>query len=152
MKIRKATMDDAETCAAIAVAAYRDYVPLMGRRPAPMLADYAAHIARDTVFVVEIDEASTGVVVGFIIIFKKGDDYWLENIAVTPSASEQGLGKRMMDFIEDYLRPLCDRYQLYTNVKMERNIGWYHALGFSETFRGEVDGYDRVYFEKEIKK
>ena len=104
MKIRKATMDDAGICAAIAVAAYQDYVPLMGRRPAPMLADYAAHIARDTVFVVEIDESSDGVVVGFIIIIKKGDGYWLENIAVTPRASEQGLGKRMIDFIEDYQR------------------------------------------------
>ncbi|ADE38732.1 GNAT family N-acetyltransferase [Candidatus Puniceispirillum marinum] len=159
MKIRKATMDDAETCAAIAVAAYRDYVPLMGRRPAPMLADYAAHIADDIVFVVEDKVADTKSdsgkrddfdIVGFAIIVKKGDDYWLENVAVTPMAAGKGLGKRMMDFIEDYLRPLCDRYQLYTNVKMERNISWYHALGFSETFRGEVDGYDRVYFEKEF--
>lgn len=159
MKIRKATRGDAEICAAIAAAAYADYVPLMGQRPAPMLADYAAHIAGDIVYVVEdrvADTKSDGVksdafgVVGFAIIVKKGDDYWLENVAVTPLAAGKGLGRQIMGFVEDYLRPLCNRYQLYTNIKMERNIGWYHALGFTETFRGEVDGYHRVYFEKEL--
>ena len=58
------------------------------------------------------------------------------------------LGRRLMDFVENYLRPLCDRYQLYTNAKMKRNIGWDHALGFTQTFSGVVDGYDRIYFEK----
>ena len=169
MKIRKATRGDAEICAAIAAAAYADYVLLMGQRPAPMLADYAAHIAGDIVFVVEDTVAETkndGAkcdafgrdafgrdafgVVGFAIIVKKGDDYWLENVAVSPLAAGKGLGRHIMGFVEGYLRPLCDRYQLYTNIKMERNIGWYHALGFTETFRGEVDGYHRVYFEKEL--
>ncbi|MDB2389992.1 GNAT family N-acetyltransferase [Alphaproteobacteria bacterium] len=150
MKIRKATSQDADICAAIAIAAYADYVPLMGQKPAPMLADYRAHIARDLVFIAERDAADIAEIVGFAIIVKKGDDYWLENIAVTPMASGRGLGKYLLGFIEDYLRPLCDRYQLYTNIKMKRNIDWYHALGFSETYRGEVDGYDRVYFEKRL--
>ena len=153
MNILKAMPDDADICAAIAAAAYADYVPLMGQKPAPMLADYAAHIAGDVVFVVENDNADSynadnGGVVGFAIIVKKGDDYWLENIAVSPKVSGQGLGRRLMDFVENYLRPLCDRYQLYTNAKMKRNIGWYHALGFTQTFSGVVDGYDRIYFEK----
>ena len=159
MKIRKATRGDAEICAAIAAAAYADYVPQMGQRPAPMLADYAAHIAGDIVFIIEDTVAETkndGAkcdtfgVVGFAIIVKKGHDYWLENVALTPLAAGKGLGRKMMRFVEDYLRPFCDRYQLYTNIKMERNIDWYHALGFTETFRGVVDGYHRVYFEKEF--
>ena len=144
-------MDDADKCAAIATAAYADYVPLMGQKPAPMLADYAVHIARDIVFVAERDIDGTTDIVGFAIIIEKGEGYWLENIAVAPLAMGCGLGRTLMESVEDYLRPLCDRYQLYTNVKMERNIGWDHKLGFTETFRGVVDGYDRVYFEKEIK-
>lgn len=148
MNIRKAMPDDADICAAIAAAAYADYVPLMGQKPAPMLADYEAHIADDDVFVIEGVNADSVGVVGFAIIVKKGDDYWLENIAVSPKASGRGLGKYLLGFIEDYLRPLCDRYQLYTNAKMKQNIGWYHTLGFTETFSGMVDGYDRIYFEK----
>ena len=62
--------------------------------------------------------------------------------------SGQGLGKYLLEFVEDYLRPLCDRYQLYTNAKMKQNIVCYHKLGFTQTFSGMVDGYDRVYFEK----
>ena len=81
----------------------------------------------DCVFVIESedadsDDADSGGVVGFAIIIKKGDDYWLENIAVSPRVSGQGVGKYLLEFVEDYMRPLCDRYQLYTNAKMKQNI------------------------------
>jgi ribosomal protein S18 acetylase RimI-like enzyme len=41
-------------------------------------------------------------------------------------------------------------YQLYTNVKMARNIGWYERLGFVETRRGVENGFERVYFRKAL--
>ena len=55
---------------AIAAAAYANYVPLMGQKPAPMLVDYEAHIADDVVFVIKGDNADSvnadiGGVVGF---------------------------------------------------------------------------------------
>jgi hypothetical protein len=41
-------------------------------------------------------------------------------------------------------------YQLYTNVKMVRNMRWYERLGFIETRRGVEKGFARVYCRKTL--
>ena len=40
--------------------------------------------------------------------------------------------------------------RLYTNVRMTENMPFYRGLGFIETGRRHEDGFDRVYFEKEL--
>jgi len=145
--IRPATPDDAAACRAIARAAYAAYVPLMGRAPAPMLADYAAHIARDTVFVLEADDA----LLGYAVILDDGGRYWLDNIAVATGHQGHGLGRRLIEHTEAWLAARTDRYRLYTNQAMTTNDRWYRALGFTEYWRGEVDGYARIYFEKRLR-
>ena len=145
--IRPATPADAPACRAIAHAAYAQYVPLMGRQPAPMLADYAAHIAHDTVFVLAADDAP----LGYTVIVQDGGEYWLDNIAVDPARQGHGLGRRLIDHAEAWLAARTDRYRLYTNQAMTANAHWYRALGFTEYFRGEVDGYARIYFERRLR-
>lgn len=144
--IRPATPADAPACRRIARAAYAPYVPLIGRQPAPMLADYAAHIARDTVFVLAIDGAAAG----YSVILQDGPDYWLDNIAVAPGHQGHGLGRRLIEHAEAWLAARTDRYRLYTNQAMTANARWYDALGFTETWRGEVDGYARIYYQKRL--
>jgi ribosomal protein S18 acetylase RimI-like enzyme len=37
---------------------------------------------------------------------------------------------------------------LYTNIVMTANIGWYGKLGFVETGRAKEDGFHRIYMRK----
>jgi hypothetical protein len=42
------------------------------------------------------------------------------------------------------------RISLYTNVAMTENLAYYPRHGYRETHRGEQDGYQRVFFSKEL--
>ena len=60
------------------------------------------------------------------------------------------MGRALIEAVEAWVAERTDRYQLYTNIMMVRNIEMYLYLGFVETGRRVVDGYDRVYFEKRL--
>ena len=145
MEIRRATPLDASAMTAISHQAYAPFLPLLGRPPAPMLADHATHIAKDRVF---LACDSAGTVLGYAIVIAADDGFWLDNIAVAPAAQGQGVGGRLVAAVEAWLAPQSERYALYTNIVMSANIEWYRRLGFVETARRRVDGFDRVYFEK----
>jgi len=146
--IRSAHLPDAVRLAEIARDAYQQYLPLMDRPPAPMQADYAAHIADDSVFVLCIDNQPAGYAV---IMVAPDDAYWLDNIAIDPEYAGRGLGTKLLGWIETWLSARTDSYQLYTNIVMHRNIGWYQKLGFEQTGQRTEHGYKRIYFSKNLR-
>ena len=148
MVIRDGVETDGPALRSVCERAYTPYVSVMGCRPGPMLADYDLHLRNDKVLVVEQDEGRH--LVGYAIILDADDGYWIDNIAVDPGSQGQGVGGRLILAVEDWLNSRTDRYRLYTNVMMTANIGWYRSLGFRETGRHHVDGFDRVYFEKRL--
>lgn len=77
--------------------AYARYVPLIGRKPAPMVADFIAQIAAGEVFVATDGQDALE---GFIVFRVEGDHILLENVAVLPSAAGRGVGKDLIDFCE----------------------------------------------------
>ena len=145
--IRSAIFEDADRLAEIAQLAYQQYLPAMGRPPAPMLADYAGHILKDDVFVI----SEAGRLAGYAVIIKDaGDEYWLDNIAIDPNYAGRGLGRLFISWIERWLSVRAERYQLYTNIVMVKNISWYSSLGFAQTAQKQEDGYQRIYFSKKL--
>lgn len=42
------------------------------------------------------------------------------------------------------------KLELYTNVKMVENLALYKKLGYTEVGRWEEDGFERVFFVKEV--
>ena len=88
--IRHATDDDLAAIQVISDTAYGVYVPVMGREPAPMLADYAAHLAADMVLVALDERADLR---GFAVVLDHPDGFWLENIAVDPTMQGHGFGR-----------------------------------------------------------
>ena len=147
VNIRRATPLDVPAMTEISHQAYAPFVPLVGRPPAPMLADHATHVAEDTAFLACDSE---GTVLGYAIVIAADDGFWLDNIAVAPSAQGQGAGSRLVAAVEAWLAPQTERYALYTNIVMDANIDWYRRLGFAETGCRRVDGFDRIYFEKSL--
>ncbi len=143
--VRLAVAWDTTTIAAIAESAYSRYIPLIGKRPAPMDADFGKHIERGETFVLEID----GVVSGFIIHFATSMGWFVENIAVDANCQGAGIGFQLMcDADQRCLASGCDRIYLYTNEVMTDTFSWYLKHDFLETHRTTEDGFNRIYMEK----
>ena len=144
MTIRPAISADAPAVTAIAEAAYARYIPAIGRKPAPMVADFAGLIAQGLVFV-------TGAPDGFIVFFPKDGAMFLENVAVHPVAAGRGLGRALIAFCEAEARRLgLPAITLYTNEKMLANQNLYPRLGYTETHRVSEQGFSRIYYRKAI--
>lgn len=145
--IRQARSEDQDGIVACVNAAYAKYVPRMGKRPAPMLADYAELIARGVVHVIGAPSTIRGVVV----CFPATDHYFLENVAVAPAHQGAGLGHTLMEFVEAQARAGgYPEIRLYTHERMIENIGYYDKLGYTEVERRFEDGYHRVFFRKPL--
>jgi ribosomal protein S18 acetylase RimI-like enzyme len=144
---RVAVPGDREAVERLVEAAYGGYVERIGRRPAPMDADYAALIAAGRVTVAERD----GTVAGILVLVPMGDHLLVENVAVDPEAQHSGIGRRLMAHAEAEARALgLAELRLYTNEKMVENIEWYPRLGYRETERRAESGFARVFFAKLI--
>lgn len=147
MTIRKALPPDLDRIKDCARQAYAPYVPRMGKEPAPMVADFEARIAADSLHVLELD----GEVAGFIVLYPRGDHLHVENVAVFPGGQGKGLGRALMRFAEEEAGRLgLSAVELYTNVKMTENQAFYPALGYVEIDRREEDGFSRIFYRKEL--
>ena len=146
--IRRAQAADRAAVERIVGEAYGIYVERIGKRPGPMLDDYAALIADG---VVSVLEGSDGTIAAIIVLLPKPDHLLLDNIAVRPDRQGHGLGRQLIAFAEAEARRLGDaELRLYTHEKMTENIALYMGLGFVETGRGQEAGLDRVFMTKRL--
>lgn len=146
MHLRMAGIDDIQSIRKIADKAYHPYVAMLGKKPAPMVANFKKHVREDWVIVAERES-----LLGYAILLLRGSSALLDNIAVDTGAQRQGVGKALIDHIEQHLIRLGhDHYELYTNAAMTENISWYERLGFVETRRIEENGFKRVYMQKRL--
>ena len=146
--IRAAAEADVPVLGEIAVAAYEQYVPLIGRPPAPMTADYAAAVRSGEAWVAA---GADGGVQGFIVLIRHPGFLLLENVAVRPAVQGRGLGARLLAFAEEQARALgLAEIRLYTNEAMAANLAYYPRRGYTETHRAEEDGFRRVFFRKQL--
>lgn len=147
MQIRQADSSDIPAVKACAEAAYSHYIERIGKPPAPMVADFATQAADGILWVVA-DGADVG---GFVVFYPRGDHMHLENVAVSPHHQGKGLGKRLIVYVEDAGRAAgLAAVELYTNEKMTENLSIYPMLGYRETGRRYEDGFNRIYFRKDL--
>jgi len=145
--IRSAKITDIPAIKDCAKAAYEKYVSRIGREPAPMQANFAHQLASHSIDVVENHNG----IVGYIIYRVQKTELMLENVAVHPTHSGKGLGRALIDHVENTARnQQAEKIVLYTNEAMTENLLMYPRLGYVETHRIEEEGFKRVYFEKLI--
>ncbi|MEP4195687.1 MAG: GNAT family N-acetyltransferase [Aliishimia sp.] len=147
-EIRKAMSEDVASVRRCAEDAYEQYVATIGKKPAPMLADFGSLIASGSVYVAAGTDAE---LMGFIVFYQEGNHFMLENVAVRSNAAGRGVGKRLIAFCEEQAKRSGVRcVKLYTNEKMSENLSIYPHLGYRETDRRTEDGFNRVFFEKSL--
>ena len=114
-----------------------------------MRVDVTSAMTKGSISIAKIDSE----LVGFAIHYEQGDCEQLENIAVLPSHQAKGIGKQLLQHIEQISKNKGkSRIELYTNELMHENIAIYTHLGYTETHRKTEDGFSRVYFAKEFTK
>jgi len=147
VKLRKATASDCNDVKTCAAEAYARYVPRIGRKPAPIFADFTAQIDAGQVHVAEAD----GAFAGFIVLYPRNDHIHVENVAIYPAVQGRGLGKALLAFAEaEAKRQGFAAIELYTNAMMIENQRFYPRLGYIETGRRDEDGFARVYYRKDL--
>ncbi len=146
--IRPATRNDLPAIRHCARKAYTKYVGRIGKTPAPMVADFENQIRNGSVFVAE--DESTGLQ-GFVVFYQRDEHMHLENVAVSTEHQGKGIGKALIGFCETAAHDSgISSVELYTNEMMTENLSLYPRLGYLEIGRWSEDGFDRVFFRKQI--
>jgi N-acetylglutamate synthase-like GNAT family acetyltransferase len=142
---RQATEADLPSIQCLIAAAYGKYLSRMDKPPAPLLRDYRPAIENGAIWL----EGSP--VIGLISLSQADDVILIENVAVHPDQQGSGVGRRLMEFAEQYARNRqIRRLALYTNEVMTENQAIYTHLGYQVTSRRTDDGYRRIYMEKNL--
>ncbi|MBN9315796.1 MAG: GNAT family N-acetyltransferase [Devosia sp.] len=147
LSVRPATPGDAAAIRDLVLAAYAKWVPLIGREPRPMSADYDASVREH-----EFDLVLEGErLVGLIEMVLRDDHLWIENVAVSPSAQGRGIGRQLLARAEDRARRAGrTETRLLTNGAFAANISLYERVGYVVTHTEPYLGGVTVYMTKQL--
>ena len=145
--IEPAQIEDAPIIKSMVDKAYSKYIERLGKPPAPMHTDYENLARKGGVFVLR----EHGNILGSIALSKFGYSFKINDLVVDVSAQGKGYGRMLMEFAEEVASQQgFTAVTLFTNEKMYENIALYKKRGFREVGRRSEDGYNRVYFRKEL--
>jgi ribosomal protein S18 acetylase RimI-like enzyme len=128
IELRPATLLDAAAIRDLTRRAYAKWVPLIGREPMPMTADYDAAVRHHRFDLL----LNGGVLAALIETVDEGNQLLIENVAVAPCFQRRGFGRMLLAHAEHIARELGRaRVRLYTNQRFAENIRLYERLGYT---------------------
>jgi N-acetylglutamate synthase-like GNAT family acetyltransferase len=146
--LRRAAAEDVAAVTECIHHAFSHYIERIGRKPGPMLMDYALEIREHQVFVVEDNKQ----IVGSLVLCIKEEGFLLDVIAVEPQWQGSGVGKLMLEYAEaEAQRQGYQSIYLYTHEKMTENQVLYKKIGYVEYDRRSETGLARVYMRKKFR-
>lgn len=132
LSFRSALPQDAKLIHALVRAAYAKWVPVIGREPKPMNADYEKAVREHDFALLCIGEE----IAGLIETMTRDDHLWIENVAVSPAYQGMGLGRRLLDRAEENARQSgLTKLSLLTNADFKANVTLYEKIGYVVTLR-----------------
>ena len=143
--IRRANLNDLDSIENCINRAFKQYIPLLGKKPSSMNTDFNPIIQNGWVFVTEFESK----IVALMVLRKEIDHIELRSVAVDPHFQNRGFGKQILDFVEKKtLDAGFSEIRLYTSARLPRLIEYWNNLGFEETGRRTEGGYYRVFMSK----
>ena len=127
LQLRKAGPPDADAVRSLVRDAYAQWIPVIGREPLPMKADYERAVREHEVDLLEAD----GQLVALIEVFAATDHLFIENIAVLPRHQGKGHGHHLLRHAETKARGMgLWELRLLTNQAFATNVRLYLSVGF----------------------
>ena len=81
-------------------------------------------------------------IVGCVFALEKGTEYYVGKLAVAPACQGQGIGRRLMQAVEDLARSRGKAaVELQTRIELTGNHAAFARFGFHETERTAHEGY-----------
>ncbi|RWO41608.1 MAG: GNAT family N-acetyltransferase [Mesorhizobium sp.] len=127
IRLRPAVPADAAAIRDIVRAAYAKWVPVIGREPLPMRADYDKAVAEHPFDLAVEDDR----IVGLIETVLAEDHLWIENVCVAPQAQGRGIGRLLLELAErKAIEGGRAELRLLTNGAFEANVSLYKRQGY----------------------
>ena len=138
-ELRQGVATDAAAIRELTRAAYTKWVPVIGREPLPMTADYAEAVRNHRFDLLYVE----GKLAALIETIPKTDHLLIENVAVSPPLQGRGLGRKLLAHAEKVAASLgFNEIKLYTNKLFAENVQLYRKLGYrvdrEDAFKGGV--------------
>ncbi|MBZ5611710.1 MAG: GNAT family N-acetyltransferase [Acidobacteriia bacterium] len=126
-ELRRAADADAPAIRKLTREAYAKWVPLIGREPKPMTADYSEALRKHRIDLLYVD----GKLSALIETVAEADHLLIENVAVAPEWQRRGLGRKLLNHAERLAASLgFQETRLYTNQLFAENVQLYRKLGY----------------------
>ena len=127
LELRRAGPADAAAIAALTREAYAKWVPVIGRAPKPMTADYDVAVRTHLIDLLY----AQGTLVALVECIRHPDHLLIENLAVSPAHQGRGYGRTMLAHAEDLARALdIAEVRLHTNKLFAENVAFYAKHGY----------------------
>lgn len=147
VKLEKATLADVQGMRHCVNRAYQHYIERIGKKPGPMMDDYAVRVRDYDAYVLRLDDQ----VIGLLVLEITEDRCLLDNVAVDPSCFGNGYGKNLVQTAEQIARQNgFNSIELYTHELMTENILMYEKWGYVIDRYIEEKGFNRVYMRKAL--
>ncbi|MDY0882140.1 GNAT family N-acetyltransferase [Dongia soli] len=135
--LRRAVPADASAIRTLTHAAYAKWLPVLGREPKPMTADYDQAVREHLIDLLVVGDR----LAALVETIPMADHLLIENLAVSPDFQRRGYGRRLALHAEELARSRgYSEIRLYTNKLFAENIALYRRLGYGldreEPFKG----------------
>jgi ribosomal protein S18 acetylase RimI-like enzyme len=148
MIIEKATVSDAEELLALQKLAYQSEAEIYNDFSIPPLVQTLESMEEDFKNHLFLKAVIDGRIIGSVRANAKEGTCYIGRLIVHPDVQNRGIGTRLMDEIEKLFNG-CERFELFTGDKSERNLKLYQKRGY-RTFKTAkiTDQTNIVFLEK----
>lgn len=145
--LRPASLDDVGAIRSLTRDAYSKWVPVIGREPLPMTADYDEAVRKHRIDLLFED----GTLAGLIEMIPQNDHLLIENIAVSPIRQNRGLGRKLLAYAEQVAAAQgYSVIKLFTNKLFAENVQLYSRVGYGVDREVESELGITVYMSKRV--
>jgi GNAT superfamily N-acetyltransferase len=145
--LRPATADDAGAIRSLTRDAYSKWVQVIGREPLPMTADYDEAVRQHRIDLLHLD----GKLAALIEMIPKDGHLLIENVAVSPTCQNRGLGRKLLAHAEQVAAAQgYSVIKLFTNKLFAANVQLYSKVGYSVDREEESGLGITVYMSKRV--